>query len=117
MPTYCLRDKSGVKEVVMSVAELDASRKGDKIQYQGKLYDIDIVSQAAGPRDAPSGWPRVSEALGVHPGQIIEERSWLKSRGVDCEFNSEGQAIVRSQAHQRQLAKAYGIKDRGDYYG
>lgn len=62
----------------------------------------------------PEGWPRKSLALAVHPSQIEQFRKEARELGTHAEFDSDGQMIVDSAAHQREYCKAYNMSD-ADY--
>lgn len=62
-------------------------------------------------------WPRTSDAIGCHPSQKAETEAALKKLGVPTEINAQGEAIVRDNAHQRDLCKALKIVNHRGGYG
>jgi hypothetical protein len=59
-----------------------------------------------------AGWPRESDALGVHPSQVEEAHAEAAALGVPTEFTKNGSAVVRDQQHQRRLGKALRMHER-----
>lgn len=57
-------------------------------------------------QSSSKAWPRVSRALGVHPKQKKKAEAESIRLGVPTEFDSKGNAILLSTAHQRDLQKA-----------
>ena len=58
-----------------------------------------------------------SDALGVSPDQIPEAREKLAKAGVNVDFDRRtGAAIVESERHYQQIAKASGLKTGRDGY-
>lgn len=65
------------------------------------------------PSQAAKGqWPRVSDALGVHPSQIPEAIEEAKRLGTHLDFTKDGSAIVDGPQHQNDLLKKYRMVDR-----
>lgn len=64
-----------------------------------------------------AGWPRDSDAMGVHPSQVDDARRESVLLGVPTDFKKNGCAIVRDQSHQRKLTKALGLRDRSGFMG
>ena len=65
-----------------------------------------------------SAWPRKSNSLGVHPKQKKAAEAQAAKFGVPTEFDSKtGQAIIRDNAHQRDLSKALGYHNHDGGYG
>lgn len=64
------------------------------------------------------GWkPLHSEALAVHPDQIVEASEDAVKKGVPTAFDSEGRPIFTSRQHRTQYCRAYGFHDRQAGYG
>lgn len=62
-------------------------------------------------------WPRKSDALGVHPSQKAAAEAQSINFGVPTEFDGKtGQAILRDNAHQRELQKAMGWQNNDAGY-
>jgi hypothetical protein len=57
-----------------------------------------------------------SDALGVNPEQISEARAGARAQGVDVDFDKEGRAIIKSDKHFRDVARATGMYDGGQGY-
>jgi hypothetical protein len=97
----------------------DAIREQIKLQLTAKpapkevrreLIGVEGGVRKAQIKSGNPNWPLKSDALGVNPDQIAEARETLALHGVpDTEFTSDGQPIIRSQNHFRQVAKAFGI--------
>ena len=63
-------------------------------------------------------WPRLSDALGVHPKQKAAAEEQARKLGVPTEFDAkDGRAILRDSAHQRDLQKALGYHNNDGGYG
>jgi hypothetical protein len=62
-------------------------------------------------------WPRKSESLGVMPSQVEAAKANSIKIGVPTEFNKEGQAIMRDNAHQKAYLKAMGYVNFDGMYG
>jgi hypothetical protein len=100
----------------MSVKELEDCVVRDGVYLIDEKEDsIDFAKQSESTRSGGS-WPRLSDAIGVHPSQIKEQMAIDKKLGVRIEYTKDGRAVVESQAHQRQIRRAYKLKDKGDYF-
>ena len=84
-------------------------------ECKGRMF-INVVKQQKSVKDI-SCWPMESDALGVHPAQAKEYAEYLRSRGVPTEVNSEGNPILVSREHRRQVCDATGMYDRNAGYG
>jgi hypothetical protein len=62
-------------------------------------------------------WPMKSWALGVHPKQRVEAQQFAAAKGVHCEFDRNGDAILRSQKHRAEVCRAFDLFDRNAGYG
>ena len=76
------------------------------------------VAKKKGRRDRYSIWcrPYASDALGVHPEQVTEAREEMRKHGVDVDFDKSGRAIIKSDEHFKQVARAGGMYDGKDGY-
>ena len=115
MPTYCFcTDDGEQQEHTMSVADLDAIRQQDGtfLLDNGKKARIDFSKQCAG-RCHVSGeaWPKLSDAMAVHPSQVASETERLRKMGCPTEFMPDGRPVERSASHHKKLAKTLGMVD------
>lgn len=62
-----------------------------------------------------SGWPILSDALGVHPEQIPEAQRELQQHGIHAEFTPDGRMQIESRAHQKQILRATKFCDLAGY--
>lgn len=71
--------------------------------------------------ETSKSWPRMSDALGVHSSQVAKAEAQAARLGVPTEFVKEGKhagaAIIRDNAHQRDLMKALGHHNTDGGYG
>jgi ssDNA-binding Zn-finger/Zn-ribbon topoisomerase 1 len=102
------------KERIVPLSEFKERIKCPKCK--GRM-GINIPAQQSGMIDTPSNWPMESDALGVHPDQAREYAEYLKRSGVPTEVNSEGNPILTSRQHRRQLCEVTGHYDRDAGYG
>lgn len=115
MPMYCYTDKEGLTVERRYAMSEDIP---ERITVAGVVFNRDIQAEHRSMRGGERGWPRFSEAMGVMPDQVPDATRQLQAAGVrSVEFNSDGDLKVDSPQHQRQLARALGMKDRGDYFG
>ena len=86
-------------------------------QCGGKMF-IDIVEQQ---KDViltcGRGWPMESDALGVHPDQAQEFGQFLKERGVPTTVLPNGNPVLASRKHRKEVCAATGMYDRNAGYG
>lgn len=61
-------------------------------------------------------WPMKSMVLGCTPQEIPKMRKFLRSRGVEAEFTSRGECIVKSEKHKKAIARARGMFDYNGGY-
>lgn len=61
--------------------------------------------------------PKASTSVGCHPRRRQEFEAHSRRNGVPTEFNSEGQAIFRSRAHQKEYLKVRGLVNHDGGYG
>lgn len=77
-----------------------------------------ITEQAVVLMESSKSWPRKSDAVGVGRNQIDAMQALLIKKGVPTEFDRKtGQAIVRNNAHQRDILKALGYHNNEGGYG
>jgi hypothetical protein len=71
--------------------------------------------------ETSKSWPRISDAWGVGKGQKNKAEEVFRKRGVPTEFVSDGaggfSAVIRNNAHQRDLQKAFGRHNNDGGYG
>jgi hypothetical protein len=115
MPTYCYTCKA-CKRTLEKYYSPETERRPKSVRCScGKRAVRDMVAELRPVVHHPGNWPRLSDALGVMPGQQAEAQAQAKRAGVSLDFHADGRAIVRSPQHQRRLVKALGWVDRGAY--
>jgi hypothetical protein len=71
--------------------------------------------------ETSKAWPRLSDALGVGAGQKEKAEELYRKKGVPTEFVPDGcggySAVMRNNAHQRDVLKALGMKNNDGGYG
>jgi hypothetical protein len=50
-----------------------------------------------------------SVSLGVSPSQVKEAEKWHAERGVPTRFNDQGEALITSAKHQRDVCRIRGL--------
>ena len=119
MPIYCLEDTTTheVHEVPMSVAEFESRLLGDgDIQLDnGNIGRVRIDLQRT---KAPgkSCYPMVSVAMGVDPSDREGFAKHLRQHGCPTEIKKDGDVVVKSAKHARQVAKIRGMQNMDSYY-
>lgn len=99
-------------------------------QVDKKTFDKEHKKAARGRRKLKAGqkvgaismnsklWPRKSMAMGVGKHQIAEAEEKARKAGVPTEWCKEtGMAIIRDNAHQRDLQKRLGLVNFDAGYG
>lgn len=67
---------------------------------------------------APGNWPKVSEALAVHPDQVAEATARNKRHGVNVPYDPEtGCAILPDRAERARLLRLENMHDNQGGYG
>lgn len=61
------------------------------------------------------GWPRFSDAMGVHPSQVKEAEAADKKLGVPANYAPDGRIEFRNKGHQERWLRAHGYVNFGDY--
>lgn len=91
----------------------------DTLTRDGKRFRRDRTIQGdagVGRRTTGDGcYPKLSDALGVHPSQRGMAVEQARRAGVPTEFTHDGRAHITSAAHQRKLEKALGFFNKSDY--
>lgn len=71
--------------------------------------------------ETSKAWPRKSDALGVCKGQKEQAEAVMKKLGVPTEYVPDGaggySALIRNNAHQRDILKATGQVNYDGSYG
>ncbi len=71
--------------------------------------------------ETSKAWPRMSDALGVGKGQKQKAEEVFAKKGVPTEFVPDGSggysAVIRNNAHQRDVLKAMGMHNNDAGYG
>ena len=113
---YCYACQCGHKlEKSIPLSEFQEHIKCPKC---GGKMGIDIAAQHSGYKDVLSNnWPMASDALGVHPDQAKGYAEYLRSNGVPTEINSDGNPVLTSQKHRRDVCAATDMYDRNAGYG
>jgi len=112
MPIYCYSTESGKRRDVF----LHHMNPPKAIDIDGEVAHRDYRAERAGPDAYPTGWPRLSDAMGVHPDQIQETRKFLSDAGVqDTKFHPDGRCQLENPRHERAVMKARGFYHRNDY--
>lgn len=70
-----------------------------------------VESMRVNSTDQEYGTPLLSEALGVHPGQIKE----AQKRFPHHEFHPDGRMIIRSHASRNRIMRELGFVDRDGF--
>lgn len=112
---YCYTCKCGNK--IEKSLPLRKFREHIRCPACGGKMGIDIAAQQKDVKGALGGWPKESDALGVHPAQAEEFKRFLRERGVPTEVKPNGNPICVSQKHQKQICAATGMYDRNAGYG
>lgn len=81
-----------------------------------RLAQRDILSEHRGVAHHAGNWPMVSDAMGVHPGQIREAMATDQKLGVRAEYTRDGSVIFESPAHRKRYCEAHGVFDRNGGY-
>lgn len=113
MPIYCYTNDKG--ETVERVYRI--GKQPTAISVKGQLYRRDIGAEHGGFQDTPGNWPKASFNMGNHPSQRKELATFLEAKGVPTEVNKQGDPVLRSRDHRRQVMKALGMYDRDAGYG
>ena len=58
------------------------------------------------------GWPKVSSGLFVDSEDMAGVQKMYAEKGVSCQHDKEGNAILESRAHRKQVMEARGMIDR-----
>lgn len=121
MPTYCFRKPDDtLVEVVMTISEMLSKQKKDGtlvIDGVKCVRDIQAEQDPVARNRRPGCWPMVSDAVGVHPDQVIDAQKHAEKIGVPTRFNALGQAIFESPGHRKAYCERTGRYDRNAGYG
>lgn len=83
-----------------------------------KKIDILAGATATTIMETSKSWPKQSDGLGVNTKQIPKAEEMFRKLGVPTEFDkTTGKAIVRNNAHQRDILKAIGYHNNDGGYG
>ncbi len=93
-------------------AEFDANTPNHSLKEAAAVNTLMETSKA---------WPRESDAFGVGANQKDRMMKICKDRGVPTEYVPDGHggysALIRNNAHQRDLLKALGMHNNEGGYG
>ena len=123
MPTYVFEEVTDKEEkprheLVLTFTELNErqftpkNRKGQFIVHENVMMKRVYLPFSS---HATSIWPKKSIAAGVGIDQIGEATAHDRKHGVPTDYNSDGDAIYTSLAHQRKHCKLHGLVDRDSY--
>lgn len=117
MPFYIYTCKKGHQSEYFS--SLDKYKKFRKCKCPecGRRAEHTIAATTKNHRHSAGTWPMHSDAMSVHPTQIREQQVALAKKGVSCEFDQDGRAILTSRQHRKEVAEAMGMFDRNGGYG
>lgn len=62
-----------------------------------------------------SGYPFKCQALGCHAKQVNELKAKCERLKVPTEVTPQGDLVIRSESHYKQLRKAFGVHHRNAY--
>lgn len=98
----------------------------DDVEVSKKEYDKNFPSKgkeilnlgvaATTLMETSKSWPRLSDAMGVNPNQREEAQRKSIEQGVPTEFTKDGRAVIRNNAHQRDLQRALGMVNNNAGY-
>jgi len=118
MPEYHWKRRSDGMPVVkfMSMSELDGRKRDDGsiVDDDGEILDRDKTSEMSG-FSGKASWPILSDGAGCHPDQIPEMSEFMRRRGVNLDYTSDGRAIFTDAAQRRRALKVLGMHDRSGY--
>lgn len=77
----------------------------------------DLAGGETLPGLALSGWPLISDAMGVHPKQVEQANARNKRHGVNVTYKKNGQAVIPDRGERRKLLKLEGFVDRSSFTG
>lgn len=85
-----------------------------KAEYEAAFPDKPICN-GAGP---PGGWnkPVKSLSLACKRKDIKKRMALHRKHGVPTDYTPDGEPIIRSTAHQRELMKSLGVHNNDSYY-
>lgn len=113
MPMYCFKNEDGNRiERFYPFAKMPM-----KIKVKGVIYNRDILTEQSGRRShSPACWPMVSVAAGVAAEQIPDVMAIDREHGLNVEYTSDGNPILKSAKERSKYLKAHGLVDRSSYY-
>lgn len=86
-----------------------------------KITGDDRTRSIATLMETSRSWPRKSDAFGVGRRQKKKMEDLCRKKGVPTEYVPDGaggySALVRNNAHQRDLLRAFGMHNRDGGYG
>ena len=86
-------------------------------EYRKRFPKPKVLPRVQALMETSKAWPRKSDAFGVHPKQKEKAEAFYAKLGVPTEIDSDGCAIIRNNAHQRDLLKARGWHNNDGGYG
>ena len=109
MPLYCFTNDDG--ETITRTFRMNAIPK--VVREDGVIYRRDLLAEHGGTVHKPGNWPLESEALAVHPDEVVEAAADASKRGVPTDFNrATGAPVFTSASHRRAYCRAYGFFDK-----
>lgn len=90
----------------------------EEVKEASKAFLIGTVGKNFKRQKRNGLWSKsyASEALGVHPDQVTEARDRLRRCGVSVDFDKGGRAIITSNKHFKDVARASGLYNGKDGY-
>lgn len=86
-----------------------------RAQYDEAFPDQAISAEIGG--HLPACWPQTSEAAGVHPKQVEEERARCKRLGLGATVNADGTVTFADRAQRREYLRGSRMHDNSGGYG
>lgn len=65
----------------------------------------------------PGNWPLESNALGCNPSQAAEFKAAYAARGINIDFNAQGDMVLPDRAARRRVLRERRMFDRDGGYG
>jgi len=112
MPTYVFTcDTCGATSEVFRPM---ADRSNQEVCSCGHDMRRDYAAELGG---VQTDWdePLLSNAAGVHPEQVVEERKVARERGIPVDYLPDGRAVFKSHASRRKALRMMGLVDKDSY--
>lgn len=115
MPVYCYTNKSG--KTIERIYRI--GKAPDTIKVDGSRYARNIAVEHLGFKNTPGNWPQVNDVGGLccHPSERSQLIEYLAGQGVPTHVNKNGDCVLESRTHRKQVMKAMGYFDKSGGYG